>query len=127
MKRGFGPLVLSLPLVFLLVLPIVALLAHAPLAIPRGDAVVAVGVSLRTTAIATVVILLFGTALALFLSQHRNGLLEILVTLPAVLPPAAAGLALLLALGRKGLLGGYLHQIGFDLPFTAYARYFIFL
>ncbi len=112
MKR-LGLFLLALPLIVFLALPILALIMRAPWAVPSGDALTAVVVSLKTTALATLFILLFGTPLAFLLGRIRHrGFLEILVTLPAVLPPAAAGLALLLALGRKGLFPT-------GLPFTA--------
>jgi molybdate transport system permease protein len=50
----------------------------------------------------------------------RN-LLETLVTLPTVLPPVVAGVALLLTFGRMGLLGQYLDLIGITIPFTSVA------
>src|SRR5438067_1861945 len=50
-------------------------------------------------------------------TSARN-LLRALVTLPMVLPPVVGGVALLLAFGRKGLLGPALASIGVHLPFT---------
>jgi molybdate transport system permease protein len=44
-----------------------------------------------------------------------------LVDLPIVLPPSVAGLALLMAFGRRGLLGGSLEALGISLPFTTAA------
>lgn len=112
MKRGGGALLLALPLVVLLALPLLALLVRFR---PSGlgeEAWTAVEVSLRTTIFATALLVAFGTPLAYALGVRRRPLVEALVTLPAVLPPAAAGLALLLAFGRKGLLPT-------SLPFTA--------
>ena len=48
-------------------------------------------------------------------------LLEVLVDLPTVLPPAVAGFALLMAFGRRGLLGGTLDALGLQIPFTTLA------
>ncbi len=48
-------------------------------------------------------------------------LLEAIIDLPIVLPPSVAGLALLLLLGRRGLLGGPLDALGIELPFTTIA------
>jgi len=111
--RRLFPFLLALPLIAFLALPILALAIRAPLELPIGDAMTAVWVSLRTTGLAILAILLFGTPLAFLLGRiRRRGALEVLVTLPVVLPPAAAGLALLLALGRKGL-------VPTGLPFTA--------
>ena len=56
-----------------------------------------------------VLALIFGSPLALVLARRRFPgitLLDTLVDLPIVLPPAVAGLALLLTFGRRGLLGG---------------------
>src|SRR5207253_6264630 len=61
---------------------------------------------------------------ALPISRRRFrgiGLLDSLVDLPIVLPPAVAGLALLLTFGRRGLLGGPLASLGIELPFTTAA------
>ncbi len=56
---------------------------------------------------------LFGTPLAHLLARRRfrgRGLLEVLVDLPTVLPPAVAGVALLLAFGRRGVVGQWLDR-----------------
>jgi molybdate transport system permease protein len=71
-------------------------------------------VSARTSAIAQALILLLGTPLAYLLASRRfrgRGLVITLVELPLVLPPAVAGLGLLVAFGRAGLLGT-------SIPFT---------
>jgi molybdate transport system permease protein len=78
-------------------------------------------VSLKTSAIAHLLILAFGTPAAYVLARHRfrgRRLLIALVELPLVLPPAVAGLALLAAFGRRGLLGDELSALGISLPFT---------
>ena len=111
MRRAL-PFLLAAPLLVLLALPIVALLVRFSPSALTGDAWIAVGVSARTTSLAALLLLLFGTPLAYGLARRRLAFVEALVTLPAVLPPAAAGLALLLALGRKGVLPT-------GLPFTA--------
>ena len=103
---------LALPLIALLALPLVALVARFSPGALAGDAGEAFWVSARTTGLASALILAFGTPLAYGLARRRVVVLEVLTTLPAVLPPAAAGLALLLALGRKGL-------VPTELPFTA--------
>jgi molybdate transport system permease protein len=81
----------------------------------------AVAVSLRTTLVATGIIVLFGTPLALFLAQRRTpmkGVVDTLADLPTVLPPAVAGVALLVAFGRRGLIGGLLADLGIEIAFT---------
>ena len=78
-------------------------------------------VSLKTTAIAQVLILGFGTPAAWLLASrrfHGRSLLVTLVELPLVLPPAVAGIGLLAAFGRVGLLGSPLRALGVELPFT---------
>jgi molybdate transport system permease protein len=84
--------------------------------------------ALRLSAFSTVVVLglslLLGSPLALLLARRRFrgiGLLDSLVDLPIVLPPAVAGLALLLTFGRRGLLGTPLSALGIELPFTTAA------
>ena len=45
-------------------------------------------------------------------------LLDVLVHLPLVLPPVVTGYLLLLLLGRRGPIGGWLHDLGIDIAFT---------
>ena len=74
-------------------------------------------VSLKTVAIAQVVILGFGTPTAWFLASHRfkgRSLAVTLVELPIVLPPAVAGIGLLVAFGRFGLLGSTFDFLGIN-------------
>jgi molybdate transport system permease protein len=70
------------------------------------------------------IIVLLGTPLAFALAWWEfrgKRAAEILVDLPLVLPPSVAGLALLLAFGRQGLLGQELSALGISLPFTTFA------
>ena len=109
-----------------LVLPIVAIFAHtspAELVEQLGNPVVqdAFLVSIKTSAIAQALILLFGTPTAFLLASRRfpgHSLAITLVELPLVLPPAVAGIGLLAAFGRLGLLGSSLDAFGISLPFT---------
>jgi molybdate transport system permease protein len=94
-----------------LTLPVVAIFARVPpgkLVAQLGNPVVtdALLVSVKTTAVAQVLVLLLGTPTAFVLSKRFRGrdLLVTLVELPLVLPPAVAGLGLLAAFGRMGLL-----------------------
>jgi molybdate transport system permease protein len=78
-------------------------------------------VTLKTSLIAQALILLFGTPTAYLLATRRfpgHSLAVTLVELPLVLPPAVAGIGLLTALGREGLLGSSLSRLGVTLPFT---------
>lgn len=80
--------------------------------------------SVRTTAITMIIILVVGTPAAFVLSRAEfpgKRLVNTLVDIPAVLPPSAAGIALLLAFGRMGLLGEHLRVLGIELSFTTAA------
>jgi molybdate transport system permease protein len=116
--------------VLFLALPILALVAHALIGGSISDAVTAPAVlaalslSLTTTAVSLVVTVSVGLPLAVVLARRQfrgKWLVEALVDLPIVLPPSVAGLALLLAFGRRGLLGGPLEVIGLEIPFTTLA------
>jgi molybdate transport system permease protein len=82
----------------------------------------ALRLSLECATLATAVSLLLGVPLAWVLARVRFpgiGIVRALVTLPLVLPPVVGGIALLLALGRSGVLGRYLDRwFGLTLPFT---------
>lgn len=84
----------------------------------------ALGLSLTTTAISLVLTVGLGLPLAVVLARRAfrgKWLIEAIVDLPIVLPPAVAGLALLLVLGRRGLLGAPLEAAGIDIAFTTIA------
>ena len=84
----------------------------------------ALGLSLATTSVSLVLTVALGLPLAYVLARRAfrgKWLVEALVDLPIVLPPAVAGLALLLVLGRRGLLGGALEATGIDIAFTTVA------
>jgi molybdate transport system permease protein len=116
--------------VLFLVLPLVALLVKAPWReLPQllVDPLVlsALRLSLLTATTATVLSLVLGVPLAWVLARSRwrvTAVLRALVTLPLVLPPIVGGVALLLALGRRGLVGEHLFTaFGISLPFTTAA------
>ena len=119
---GLSVLFLSLPIVVLVARAVFdGSLAHA---LTAQVVLSALGLSLMTTAISLVVTVAFGLPLAFVLARRRfrgSGLVEAIVDLPLVLPPAVAGLALLLVLGRRGLLGGPLDALGIEIPFTTVA------
>jgi molybdate transport system permease protein len=80
--------------------------------------------SARTTAMTMAIILVVGTPAAFILARAEfpgKRLVNTLVDIPAVLPPSAAGIALLLAFGRMGLLGEHLRVLGIQLSFTTAA------
>jgi molybdate transport system permease protein len=109
-----------------LTLPILAIFLRVPpgrLIAQLSNPVVtdALVVSFKTTLIAQALVLLFGTPTAYLLAtRHFPGrsLCITLVELPLVLPPAVAGIGLLAAFGRAGLLGSTLGAGGITLPFT---------
>ena len=87
-------------------------------------AVDALLLSTRTTAISMAIILLVGTPAAYVLARYDfpgKRIVNTLVDLPAVLPPSAAGIALLLAFGRVGLIGEQLTAFGITISFTTAA------
>jgi molybdate transport system permease protein len=109
----------ALALTFLL-LPLVAIFLRVPLGelvaqLWSDVAVDALVVTLETNAIAQALILLVGTPTAYFIASRRfrgRALAITLIELPLVLPPAVAGLALLAAFGRLGLLGSTFEVLG---------------
>ena len=116
--------------VALLGLPILALVGRAvvdgliPSATSTAVVADALGLSFLTTAVSLALTILLGTPLAYVLARWRFpgvALVEAIVDLPIVLPPSVAGLALLLFLGRRGVLGGPLDALGIELPFTTVA------
>jgi molybdate transport system permease protein len=120
---------LSLALLTLLVLPLLALLLSAsPAAVAAGTTdrlfLPALRLSLQTTLVSLVLVVLTGTPLAWWLATSRSWavrVVDLLVDLPIILPPAVIGVALLLAFGRRGLLGPSLAELGISIPFTVVA------
>ena len=131
MNRAFSFLLVAASIVALgfLLLPIAAIF----LQIPPGDlfarlgddaAVDALLVTLKTNAVANVLILAFGTPTAYLIAGRRfrgRALAVTLVELPLVLPPAVAGIGLIAAFGRAGLLGDTLDVLGLQIAFTQLA------
>ncbi|HLK89864.1 MAG TPA: molybdate ABC transporter permease subunit, partial [Polyangia bacterium] len=119
---------LSGALLLLVALPVAALLFGAPPAALwaglRDPMVIpALRLTLATTTVSLLAILLCGTPLAWVIARSGRAtplwrVVETVVELPVVLPPAVAGVALLLAFGRRGLLGPTLAALGIGLPFS---------
>ena len=127
---GRLPLVLLLPaligLAFLLV-PLIGLLVKAPWStlpakLHSADVWQALRLSLVCATSATALCLVLGVPLAWLLARGGlpgRSLIRAFVTVPLVLPPVVGGVALLLVLGRRGLVGQYLDSwFGISLPFT---------
>lgn len=130
---GRPPLVLLLPAglaAAFLGLPLLALLARTPWADLAGrlasPAVLdALRLSLITATSAVLVVTVVGVPLAWTLARvdfRGRSVLRALVIVPLVLPPVVAGVALLSAFGRQGLVGGPVYDaFGVTLPFTTTA------
>jgi len=120
---------LSLPFLAFLVLPLAALLLRLPPArlissLQSQQVVQAVTLSMSTTLVTTLVTICFGTPVSYLLARQRfpfHRVVDTLVDLPTVLPPAVAGVALLMAFGRRGILGGTLNALGIHIAFTRVA------
>jgi molybdate transport system permease protein len=130
-RRGLGtPGLLVAPAVvgvLFLLLPVLGLLIRAPWSelnsiYARTDVASALRISIETSLQATALSLVLGVPLAWVLARVRlpgMALARAIVTLPLVLPPVVGGVALFLALGRRGILGRYLYSwFGITLPFT---------
>ena len=110
-------------------LPLVAMVARVdwadvPSLVTSDSARHALLLSLRTSAASTVLCLVLGVPLAVVLARARlrgGGLLRSLVLLPLVVPPVVSGIALLYTFGRRGLLGGTLDVLGWQVAFSTTA------
>jgi molybdate transport system permease protein len=119
---AFALIFLTLPLAAL-ALRVVQTRAWASAALQSAVAD-AIWLSVVTTLATITLTVLFGTPLAYLLARRRfrlRRLANVLVELPIVLPPAVAGLALLITFGRRGLVGMVLDDAGIAIPFTIYA------
>lgn len=119
----------SIVLLSLIGLPVVALVWRSlnleifTFAVSES-AVNALRLSLITSLICVSLALVSGTPLAYIQAHWKfrgKVLLDLLVDLPVVLPPSVAGIALLLAFGREGIIGIWLNKLGISLPFTTAA------
>ncbi len=84
----------------------------------------AMWLSAVTSTIALALAIVLGTPVAYLLARGRfpgKAIVDLLVDLPLILPPTVAGVALLLAFGRRGILGGELDSLGIDVAFTTTA------
>lgn len=117
---------LTLPILLFLGVPLAALVLRSPVQqlganLIRREVVQAVQLSFATTTVTLLVVLIFGTPLAYLLARHQfrgRIVLDTLIDLPTVLPPSVAGIALLIAFGRRGLFGSSLNELGFSLAFS---------
>ncbi len=109
----------------LFVVPLAGLLWRAPWSsawsvLSEHESLVALRLSLETSVAATSIAVVLGVPLAWVqarVAYPGRGVVRALTLLPMVLPPVVGGIALLLALGKKGLAGQYLDHVGVHLPF----------
>jgi molybdate transport system permease protein len=91
----------------------------------EGSVLFSVRLSLQVAFVATALILLTGIPIAYFLARRDfrgKELLDVLCTLPLVLPPTVTGYYLIVLFGRNGFLGGILYEwTGWSIMFTWYA------
>ena len=127
--QGFNPVIAGLAAIAALffILPLTGLVIRAPWSsmtkvITSSTSLDALWLTLIASLATTALALLFGFPLAWLLARVQfrgKALVRGLTTLPMVLPPVVGGIALLLAYGRRGLVGEPLYSAaGFSLPFT---------
>jgi len=120
---------LTFPFLLFLGLPLLALLLRVNLdGIWQNLQLVqvrqAIQLSMVTSFWSVALTIIFCTPVAYYLSHRHyrfHRLVDTLVDLPIVLPPAVAGVGLLLAFGRRGILGSELDLLGINIPFTPVA------
>ncbi|MCJ7751097.1 MAG: hypothetical protein MUQ65_08380, partial [Armatimonadetes bacterium] len=129
-RAGIAALVLllSLPLLLYLIAPVLGLVLRTTPAVWKSyvccwQAASALKLSLITATISLVTVIIIGTPLAYWLAHYQfraKNLIDTVIDLPLVLPPAAAGFALLLLFGRQGM-GAWLQDHGLRISLTPLA------
>jgi molybdate transport system permease protein len=128
-RQAFNPVIAGLAAISALffIFPLTGLVIRAPWSsmtkvITSSTSLDALWLTLIASLATTALALIFGFPLAWLLARVQfrgKALVRGLTTLPMVLPPVVGGIALLLAYGRRGLLGEPLYSAtGFSLPFT---------
>ena len=114
----------------LMLLPIVVLVGHgigsrAWQGLPNSATILtAILLSFTSTLVAVCLVALLGTPLAYLLARYQfpgRHFVSLFIELPIVMPPAVAGLALLLTFGRRGVIGSLLSDMGIIIPFSIIA------
>lgn len=121
--------VLLMTAISFIALPVFALFVKSPLDTTLRslhDPVVidALRLSLITSTITTLVVVVMGTPIAYVSARfhyHGKELADSLIDLPVIMPPAVAGIALLMAFGRMGIVGRHLNALGISIAFTTLA------
>ena len=114
------------PLLLFILIPILALVFNISpqdfwSQIQQEEVLQAIQISFASSFCTVLLTILTGTPLAYYLSHRHyriHRLVDTLVDLPTILPPAVAGVALLMAFGRRGLLGGWFNLVGITIPFS---------
>lgn len=118
--------VFSLPMLLFVLLPLVSLVIRIHPStlmtyLTDSNVLRAVVLSITTSSISTLLAVLVGTPLGYFLGRtsfRGRATIETIMELPMVLPPAVAGMALLMAFGRYGVIGAHLSKMGISLAFS---------
>lgn len=110
---------------FFLISPLVALLLgpwlHVVSALKDPLVVQALITSLKSTGLSLIIIVVLGLPTSYVMARYSfpgKGFLDTVFELPLVLPPAVAGLLLLITFGRNGPLGTFLYDLGLQIPFS---------
>ena len=119
----------GLPALLFILVPLAALAGHTTAeelrhSLAPPETLKAILLSSRTTILSLVVVVILGLPLAYFSARWKSRLsplIDAIADLPIVLPPAAAGIALLAAFGRMGWIGGPLYSLGVQITFTTTA------
>jgi len=110
-------------------LPVASLFLKSPLdttlkSLHDPVVIEALRLSLMTSTLTTALVVIMGTPIA-YVSARFNyfgkEIADTLIDLPVIMPPAVAGIALLMAFGRMGILGHYLNAFGISVAFTTLA------
>lgn len=126
---GIGAGILILAVTLYLVLPIVALFFRTTpelflATLQNPEVVSALTLSLATSIVSLIIVILVGTPFAYIHCRHQypgKVIVDTIIDLPLVLPPAVAGMALLVLYGRMGLVGKYAGMFGISIAFTTLA------
>ncbi|AOR24758.1 ABC transporter permease [Clostridium taeniosporum] len=113
-----------------LIVPIIGLIKYSGIkkileTINNVDNIYCLKLSMKTSLISLLLTFLFGTPTAFYLSKISKNkipkIVDIIVELPIVLPPAVVGIGLLLAFGDNGIIGSIFSKLGYSITFTPIA------
>jgi molybdate transport system permease protein len=127
LKSGLAFLII-LAIAFI-ALPVASLFVKSPLdttfrSLHDPIVIDALRLSLLTSTLTTIIVVMMGTPVAYANARFNyfgKEIADSLIDLPVIMPPAVAGIALLMAFGRMGIIGHYLNAFGFSMAFTTIA------